>query len=68
MTSELQHARDRLVQATRLESWQAVARKMAHEVKNSLTPIRLTMEEIAARGAPTNRSSCSRPRRSWWMR
>jgi signal transduction histidine kinase len=50
MTSELQHARDRLVQATRLESWQAVARKMAHEVKNSLTPIRLTMEEIAARG------------------
>jgi nitrogen fixation/metabolism regulation signal transduction histidine kinase len=38
------------VQATRLESWQAVARKMAHEVKNSLTPIRLTMEEIAARG------------------
>jgi len=51
MTSELQHARDRLVQATRLESWQAVARKMAHEVKNSLTPIRLTMEEIAARGS-----------------
>jgi len=50
MSGELQHARDRLVQATRLESWQAVARKMAHEVKNSLTPIRLTMEEIAARG------------------
>ena len=51
MTSELQHARERLVQATRQESWQAVARKMAHEVKNSLTPIRLTMEEIAARGS-----------------
>jgi len=50
MSSELQHARDHLVNATRLESWQAVARKMAHEVKNSLTPIRLTMEEIAARG------------------
>jgi nitrogen fixation/metabolism regulation signal transduction histidine kinase len=30
-------------------SWQALARKMAHEVKNSLTPIRLTMEEIVSR-------------------
>jgi len=30
-------------------SWQALARKMAHEVKNSLTPIRLTVEEIASR-------------------
>ena len=34
---------------TRLASWQALARKMAHEVKNSLTPIRLTMEEIVSR-------------------
>ena len=49
MTDELRHSRERLVYMTRLESWQALARKMAHEVKNSLTPIRLTMEEIAAR-------------------
>ena len=34
---------------TRLSSWQTLARKMAHEVKNSLTPIRLTMEELLAR-------------------
>lgn len=54
MTSELEQARERLVQATRLESWQALARKMVHEVKNSLTPIRLTMEEIAARGSESN--------------
>ena len=47
--AELQHSRDRLVHLTRLASWQTLARKMAHEVKNSLTPIRLTMEEIAAR-------------------
>jgi two-component system nitrogen regulation sensor histidine kinase NtrY len=47
---ELQESRDRLVHFTRLSSWQTLARKMAHEVKNSLTPIRLTMEEIAARG------------------
>lgn len=49
MADQLQESREKLVQMTRLESWQALARKMAHEVKNSLTPIRLTMEEIAAR-------------------
>lgn len=49
MADELRHSRERLVYMTRLESWQALARKMAHEVKNSLTPIRLTMEEVAAR-------------------
>jgi len=51
MTDELRHSRERLVYMTRLESWQALARKMAHEVKNSLTPIRLTMEEVAARSS-----------------
>ena len=49
MADQLQHSRERLVYVTRLESWQALARKMAHEIKNSLTPIRLTMEEVAAR-------------------
>jgi two-component system nitrogen regulation sensor histidine kinase NtrY len=39
------------VYVTRLESWQALARKMAHEIKNSLTPIRLTMEEVGVRFA-----------------
>lgn len=49
MADELKQSQERLVYVTRLESWQALAKKMAHEVKNSLTPIRLTMEEIAAR-------------------
>jgi len=49
MAEELKQSQERLVYVTRLESWQALAKKMAHEVKNSLTPIRLTMEEIAAR-------------------
>jgi two-component system, NtrC family, nitrogen regulation sensor histidine kinase NtrY len=49
MADQLQQSRDRLVHVTRLASWQALARKTAHEVKNSLTPIRLTMEEIIAR-------------------
>jgi nitrogen fixation/metabolism regulation signal transduction histidine kinase len=45
----LREDQERLVHVTRLTSWQTLARKMAHEVKNSLTPIRLTMEEILAR-------------------
>ncbi|HEU5021940.1 MAG TPA: HAMP domain-containing protein, partial [Bryobacteraceae bacterium] len=47
--TELEQSRDRLVHLTQLASWQVLARKMAHEVKNSLTPIRLTVEEMVAR-------------------
>jgi nitrogen fixation/metabolism regulation signal transduction histidine kinase len=46
---QLQESRDKLIHVTRLSSWQTLARKMAHEVKNSLTPIRLTVEEMLAR-------------------
>ncbi|MEI9811149.1 MAG: ATP-binding protein [Acidobacteriota bacterium] len=49
MAAQTQQAREHLIQVTRVASWQALARKMAHEVKNSLTPIRLTMEEILSR-------------------
>ncbi len=54
MADQLQQARERLILITRLASWQALARKMAHEVKNSLTPIRLTMEEIVSRRGSTD--------------
>jgi len=49
MAEQLEHSRGRLVYLAQLASWQSLARKMAHELKNSLTPIRLTMEEIVAR-------------------
>jgi nitrogen fixation/metabolism regulation signal transduction histidine kinase len=55
MAAQLEQSRERLVYLTRLASWQALARKMAHEVKNSLTPIRLTMEEVAARHSTEDR-------------
>lgn len=48
MADQLRDSREKLIHVTRLESWQALARKTAHEIKNSLTPIRLTMEEIGA--------------------
>ena len=46
---QLEQNRDRLIYLTQLASWETLARKMAHEVKNSLTPIRLTVEEMVAR-------------------
>jgi nitrogen fixation/metabolism regulation signal transduction histidine kinase len=49
MAGQLEQSREKLIRVTRLESWQALARKTAPEVKNALTPIRLTMEEIMAR-------------------
>jgi len=52
---QLQQSRDRLVYLTQIASWQLLARKMAHELKNSLTPIRLSVEEIAARQTGDNR-------------
>jgi two-component system nitrogen regulation sensor histidine kinase NtrY len=47
----LEQSRDRLVYLTQIASWQILARKMAHELKNSLTPIRLTVEEVIARAS-----------------
>jgi two-component system nitrogen regulation sensor histidine kinase NtrY len=49
MAEELQESTERLVYLRQLASWQTLARKMAHELKNSLTPIRLTVEEMLAR-------------------
>ena len=51
----LEESRDRLVYLTQLASWESLARKMAHEVKNSLTPIRLTVEEMVARQSGVDR-------------
>ncbi len=51
----LEESRDRLIYLTQLASWEVLARKMAHEVKNSLTPIRLTVEEMVARQSGAER-------------
>jgi len=51
----LEESRDRLIYLTQLASWESLARKMAHEVKNSLTPIRLTVEEMVARQSGADR-------------
>jgi len=56
MAGQLEQNRKRLIYLTQLASWQVLARKMAHELKNSLTPIRLTMEEMLARSGDNDRA------------
>jgi len=56
MAAKLQQTTERLVYLRQLESWQTLARKTAHEVKNSLTPIRLTVEEMLARHDEADRA------------
>ena len=56
MAERLRETTERLVSLRQLASWQALARKTAHEVKNSLTPIRLTVEEMVARSSETDRA------------
>lgn len=50
-----------LITAQRASAWQEVARRMAHEIKNPLTPIQLSAERIAKRcqvsGASDNGST-----------
>ena len=56
MAEQLRQNRDRLVYLAQMSSWQSLARKTAHELKNSLTPIRLTVEEMLARQPPADRA------------
>ncbi len=43
-----------LIAAQRASAWAEVARRMAHEIKNPLTPIQLSAERIAKRFRQTN--------------
>ncbi len=45
-----------LIAAQRASAWQEVARRMAHEIKNPLTPIQLSAERIARRFSETGNS------------
>ncbi|MFC1714731.1 ATP-binding protein [Candidatus Poribacteria bacterium] len=46
MTSQLKASREREVRAERLAAWREVARRIAHEIKNPLTPIQLSMYRL----------------------
>ena len=66
MVAELGEARSRLDYLQKLAAWQEVARRLAHEIKNPLTPIQLAVQELASKyrgGDPGVRAAARRPRR-----
>jgi two-component system, NtrC family, nitrogen regulation sensor histidine kinase NtrY len=46
MTQQLIDQRDRLVQAERVAAWRELARRLAHELKNPLFPLQITIENL----------------------
>lgn len=46
MTGELLRQRDRAVQAERVAAWRELARRLAHELKNPLFPLQITVENL----------------------
>ena len=47
MTEELANQRERLVQSERVAAWRELARRLAHELKNPLFPLQLTVENLS---------------------
>ena len=46
MTGQLVSQRERLVQTERVAAWRELARRLAHELKNPLFPLQLTVENL----------------------
>jgi len=46
MIDQLKDQQEKLVLKERHEAWESVARKLAHEIKNPLTPIQLTIDRL----------------------
>ncbi|MBM3978501.1 MAG: HAMP domain-containing protein [Planctomycetes bacterium] len=44
MTSELKSSREQLIRAEKDAAWREMARQVAHDIKNPLTPIRLSLD------------------------
>jgi signal transduction histidine kinase len=49
MTTQLAHGESRLRRSERLAAWQGIARRLAHEIKNPLTPIHLAVHRARQR-------------------
>jgi len=49
MVGEVKEGRDRIVYLEKISGWQDVARRLAHEIKNPLTPIQLAFQQLQAR-------------------
>jgi signal transduction histidine kinase len=52
MVSELEHGRRQAVEAERLQTFRESARRVAHEIKNPLTPIRFALARLRGQAPP----------------
>ena len=46
MMEDLRTSKEKLVIAERIAAWQEIARRLAHEIKNPLTPIQMAMDTL----------------------
>jgi two-component system nitrogen regulation sensor histidine kinase NtrY len=51
MIAELDHSRKKLLQAERITAWQEIAQRLAHEIRNPLTPIKLSAQRLLKKHA-----------------
>jgi nitrogen fixation/metabolism regulation signal transduction histidine kinase len=56
MISELESSRRKLVQAEKIETWKEIAQRLAHEIRNPLTPIKLSAQRILRRAETSSGS------------
>ena len=49
MIAKLKDQQQKLLNSERIEAWETIARKLAHEIKNPLTPIQLTIDNIRSK-------------------
>ncbi len=54
MVVELAESRERIRYLQKIGAWQEVARRLAHEIKNPLTPIQLAMQQLQSSYASAN--------------
>src|SRR5690606_35482394 len=54
MVDKLEESANQLAQSQREEAWREMAKQVAHEIKNPLTPMRLTVQKFERRFDPND--------------
>jgi len=55
MAEELKISQEKTIYLEKMAAWQEIARRLAHEIKNPLTPIQLTVQEMVDQYSGENR-------------
>ncbi|MGF1510870.1 MAG: ATP-binding protein [Myxococcota bacterium] len=58
MLRAIREAQRRIIDLEKISGWQDFARRLAHEIKNPLTPIRLSMQELRRRTPEADPAFC----------